>query len=57
MHNLEFVLKNETHKFLRNLDLQMDHLISTRQPDSIIDKRKKKELVKLWTLLSWLTTK
>ena len=36
MHNTESVLENETHKFLWDFYVQMDHLISTRRPDLVI---------------------
>ena len=35
MHNPASVLENETHKLLRDFDLQTDHLISARRPDLI----------------------
>ena len=47
MHNPASVLKNDTQKLLWDFDIQTDHLISIK---------KKRELAKLWTLLSWLTT-
>ena len=57
MHNPAPVLENDTHKLLWDFDIQMDHLISARRPDFIIiNKKKKRELAKLWTLLSLLTT-
>ena len=58
MHNPAFVLKNDTHKLLWDFEIQTDHLISARKQDHIMIKKhkKKRELVKLWTLLSWLTT-
>ena len=43
MHTPEFVLENETHKLLGDLEIQTDHLISTRGPYLIIIKEKKKE--------------
>ena len=56
MHNPAAVLKNDTHKLLRDFDIQIDHLISTRRPDLIkIKKKKKRKFAKLSTLLSWLT--
>ena len=42
MHNPAPVLENDTHKLLRDFDIQMDHLISARRPDQIIINRKKK---------------
>ena len=51
MRNPASVLENVTHKLIRT-----DHLISARRPDIIIINNKKRELAKLWTLLSQLTT-
>ena len=42
------------HKQLRDFDIQTNHLISARWPDLVIIN-KKRELAKLWTLLSRLT--
>ena len=57
MPNPAAVLENDTLKLLRDFDIQMDHLISARRPDLIIiNNNKKKELAKLSTLLSLLTT-
>ena len=59
MHSPASVLENDEHKLLWDFDIQTDHLISARRPDLIlINKReqKRRELAKLWTLLSWLTT-
>ena len=57
MHNPASVQENDTHKLLWDFDIQMDHLISARRPDLIItNNNKKRELAKLWTLLSRLTT-
>ena len=56
MLNLESVLKNETHKLRWDFKIQTDHLILAKQQDLIITD-KKRELAKLWTLLSWHTTK
>ena len=33
MYNPESILENETHKLLRNFEIQTDHLILARQPD------------------------
>ena len=55
MHNPAVVPENDTHKLLWDYDLQTDHLISARRPDLIIII-KKREIAKLRTLLSWLTT-
>ena len=47
MHNSEYVLENETNKFLWDFEIQTDHLMSARRLDLIIIKKKKKrELVK-----------
>ena len=38
------VLENDTHKLLKDFDIQTDHLISARRPDfKIINKKKKKK--------------
>ena len=49
MHNQEPVLENDTHKLLRDFDIQTDHLISARRPDLIIinKKKKKKKICKI----------
>ena len=44
MHNPESVLENKTHKLLRNFEMQTDHLISARQPDTIIINKKNENL-------------
>ena len=36
MHNPAPVLENDTHKLLWDIDIQTDHLISTRRPDLIV---------------------
>ena len=41
MHNPAPVLENDTHKLLRDFDIQTDHLISARRPDIIIINKKK----------------
>ena len=41
MRNPEPVLENEKLKILWDFDIQTDHLISTRQPDLVIDNTKK----------------
>ena len=56
MQNPAPVLENDTHKLLWNFDIHTDHQISTRRPDLIIINKKKREFLKLSTLLSWLTT-
>ena len=55
MHNLTFVLENDTHKPLWDFDIETDHLIPARRPDLIIIN-KKRELAKLLTLMFRLTT-
>ena len=55
MHNQASILENDTHKLLWDFDIQTDHLILARRPDLIIIN-KKRELAKLSTLLSRLTT-
>ena len=57
LHNPAPVLEKDTHKLLWDFDIHTDHLISARRPDLIIIKKKKRrELAKLSTLLSRLTT-
>ena len=56
MHNPTPVLENNTHKLLWDFDIYTDHLISARRPDLIITNKKERELAKLSTLLSRLTT-
>ena len=55
MYNSASLLENYTHELLWDFNIETDHLISARRPDLIITK-KKRELAKLWTLLSRLTT-
>ena len=44
IRNPESVLENETLKLLRDLEIQMNHLVSTKRPDLVIvNKKKKKE--------------
>ena len=43
MHNPPSVLGNETHKLLRDFDLQTNHLISVRRPDLLKSTKKKKK--------------
>ena len=33
LHKSEFVIENETHEILLDLEIQTDHSISTRRPD------------------------
>ena len=51
MHNPSYVLENDTHKLLWDIDIQPDHLISTRRPDLIIinnnNNNKKKRICKI----------
>ena len=56
MYNPVPVLENNTHKLLGDFDIHTDHPISAIFPDLIINKKKKRELAKLSTLLSRLTT-
>ena len=57
MHNPAPVLENDTHKLLWDFDMHTDHLISARRPNLIIiNNNKKREIAKLSTLLSRLTT-
>ena len=56
MHNPAPVIENNTHKLLWNFDIHTDHLIMARRPDLIIINKKKRELAKLSTLLSQLST-
>ena len=42
MHKPTPVLANDTHKLLWDFDIHTDHLISTRRPDLIIIKKKKR---------------
>ena len=48
MYNPAPVLENDTHKLLRDFDIETDHLISARRPDLIIiNKKKKKKICKV----------
>ena len=44
MHNLEFVLENETHKLLWDFVIQTDRLISTRRPYLLIINKNKENI-------------
>ena len=55
MHNPAPVLENNAHKLLWDFDIHTDHQISARRPNLIMIN-KKREIVKLSTLLSCLTT-
>ena len=37
-HNPEPLLENETHKIIWDFEIQVDHLISAKQPDLVIVK-------------------
>ena len=41
MHNPVSVLENDTHKLLRDFEIQMDHLILARRPDLILIYKKR----------------
>ena len=41
MHNPESVLKNEMHRLLWEFDTEIGHIISAKQPDWMIVKKKK----------------
>ena len=63
MHNPVSVLENDAHKLLWDFDVQTDPLISAGRTNLIIIKKKKKkkkkkgrEIAKLWTLQSRLTS-
>ena len=56
MHNPAPVPENNTNKHLWDFDIHTDQLISDRRPDLIIINKKKRELAKLSTLMSQLTT-
>ena len=43
MHSPESVLENETHKVLWDFEIQTDHLILARRPDSDSQQKKKKK--------------
>ena len=47
MHNPASFQENDTHKLLWDFNIHTDHLISTRRPDVIIIKRKKKRICKI----------
>ena len=42
MHKPESILENETHKILRDVEIQTDHRILARRPDRVIITKKKK---------------
>ncbi len=47
MHNLESVLGNETNELFWDFKIQIDHLISAKQPDLIIINNNKKRIYKI----------
>ena len=51
MHKPESIQENETHEILRNFEIQMDHLISTKMRDLMLIN-KKGQLAVLWILTS-----
>ena len=53
MQNPTPVLENDTNKLLWDFDIETNHLISRRKP---YNNKKKKEFVKLSTLLSQFNT-
>ena len=56
MHNPESVQENETHKLLRDFDIQTDHQITARQPD-LIQKRKTCKIVNFAVLIDRVNLK
>ena len=56
MHNPAPVLENDTQKLLWDFDILTDHRISAKRLDLIIIIKNKREIEKLSTLLSRLTT-
>ena len=40
MHKPESILENETHKILKDFEIQIDHLIPARRPILAIVKKK-----------------
>ena len=47
MHNPAAVLENDTHKLLRDFDIQKDYRISTRTPELIIISKIKRRICKI----------
>ena len=43
MHTSESIPENETHKNVRDFEIQTDHLIPARRPDLVINNKKKKK--------------
>ena len=48
MQNPEYILENETHQILWDIDIETDHIILARLPDQVI-VNKKRELTEKWT--------
>ena len=44
MHNIEFVLENETQKILRDFEIQTHNLTSAELPDLVIINKKKESV-------------
>ena len=42
MHNPKSALETETHKILRDFEIQMDHLLLTKQTDIVIVNKKQR---------------
>ena len=49
MHNPEYNLENEMHKFIWDFQIKTDYLISARQPDLVIVNKKKRERAESWS--------
>ena len=54
MYHLESVLEKEILRLLWNFEIQMDHLISARQPDLLIVNQKKKKRKKKKERTCWI---
>ena len=53
IHNPESVLENETHKLLWYFEIEIDLLISARQPDLVIANKKKNIPNSGWQITEW----
>ena len=53
IHNPTSLLENDTYKLHWDFDIQTDYLISARRDNN---QQQNRELAKLWTLLSRMTT-
>ena len=53
MQNPAPVQENDTHKLLRDFNIQTDHLISARRPDLIIINNKKKKKKKICKIVDF----